>query len=95
MDRKTMCMCICVMIALGAVLNVVGQGLDQDRVIREQKEAAAKTSLTKSDIRVMRAAAWCKNLSYLMGAVALLLILCCQCCQGVTFDGHHASSGEY
>jgi hypothetical protein len=91
MHRKAMCTCICVMIALGAALYIAGQALEQELkvgkkwTIRQQEELA-------------RGSMWCINLSKLFGVVAFLLILCCQCCRGVDFEGagggmsHHAVS---
>ena len=85
-----MCMVICVMIGLGAVLNIVGQALDQELVIKTKGQPPS----TPKEMRLLRGSQWCINLSYLMGAVALLLILCCLCCRDVDF-GHGEKHDDY
>lgn len=81
MDRKMMCISICILIVLGAVLYIVAQALES----RDMKHPGSKTH----DLAMRRAAIWCTQLSYLMGAVALLLILCCLCCRDVDFGSRH------
>lgn len=83
MDRKCMCIAICVMIVVGAALNICGQALDQELKIAQQ----AKVPNVKKMEELTRGSMWCINLSYLMGAVSLLLILCCLCCRDVDFGG--------
>lgn len=85
MDRKMMCISICVMICLGAALYVTAQALIS-RVGGDPTDVA-KHKGREADM--LRAAKWCEQLAYLMGAVALLLILCCLCCRDVEFGGRH------
>lgn len=80
MDRKIMCIVICVMIGLGAALFIVGQALDV-----ESKKVLDTKAKPEEKERMQAAAKWCVNLSYLMGSVALLLTLCCMCCRDVSF----------
>lgn len=82
MDRKMMCISICVMICLGAVLYVTAQAL-------ESRMIAHPSDKKDRDTDMRRAAVWCTQLAYLMGAVSLLLILCCLCCRDVDFGGRH------
>lgn len=77
-----MCISICVMICLGAALYVTAQALES-----RSRADAPKDQKRLADMR--RAALWCTQLAYLMGAVALLLILCCLCCRDVEFGGRH------
>lgn len=74
-----MCIVICVMIGLGAALNVAGQALDYEGKYHPSKAKADEL------VKMKKASLWCINLSYLMGGVALLLILCCLCCRDVAF----------
>lgn len=83
MDRKMMCISICVMICLGAALYVTAQALIS-------RAGAHPSDKKDRDTDMLRAAKWCEQLAYLMGAVALLLILCCLCCRDVEFGGRHA-----
>ena len=85
MDRKMMCIAICIMICLGAALFITSQAL-KSRVAGDPDDVA-KHKGRKMDM--LRAAQWCEQLAYLMGAVALLLILCCLCCRDVEFGGQH------
>jgi hypothetical protein len=85
MDRKMMCISICVMICLGAALYVTAQAI-QTRLDADPTDVA-KHKGRKDEMR--RAIRWCTQLAYLMGAVALLLILCCLCCRDVEFGGRH------
>lgn len=80
-----MCISICIMICLGAALFVTAHAL-QTRLDADPTDVAkhkGRKAEMKSAIR------WCTELAYLMGAVALLLILCCLCCRDVDFSGHH------
>jgi len=83
-----MCIVICVMIGLGGALNIVGQALAYEKLY------PPKTPGKQEMERMAKASLWCVNLSYLMGAVALLLILCCLCCRDVTF-GKHGKDDDY
>ena len=82
-----MCIVICVMIGLGAAINIVGQALAY-----EGKYPPSKPGPNEMQ-RMAKASEWCINLSYLMGAISLLLILCCLCCNGVSFG--KATKDEY
>lgn len=77
-----MCISICVMICLGAALYVTAQAL----ISRARAHHSDKKD---RDTDMHRAAVWCEQLAYLMGAVSLLLILCCLCCRDVDFGGRH------
>ena len=79
MDRKVMCIIICLMIGMGAALNIVGQALASEGTYPPSKPRKDEME------RMAKASLWCINLSYLMGAIALLLILCCLCCRDVSF----------
>lgn len=94
MDRKAICMVVCVMIAVGGVLNIVGQALEQELKIKQDKNAKVPITQDQMD-RLIRGSQWCLNLSYLIGAVTLLLILCCLCCKGVSFGGSSGSASDY
>lgn len=85
MDRKMMCISICVMICLGAALYVTAQALQS----RLNMDEAAVTKHKGRKAEMKSAIRWCTELAYLMGAVALLLILCCLCCRDVEFGGRH------
>jgi hypothetical protein len=89
MDRKSMCICICVMIALGAALFVAGQALDTEIQITLPKNP---TMPSKELLAMQRSAGWCLNLAKLLGVVSFLLILCCLCCKDVAFNGAGRSS---
>ena len=80
-----MCISICILIVLGAVLYIVAQALNT-RITYDGADIA-KHKGRKADM--IKAIMWCTQLSYLMGAVALLLILCCLCCRDVEFGSHH------
>ena len=81
MDRKMMCVFICILIVLGAVLYIVAQALES----YEEHHSPSKQQMDAK----RRGAIWCTQLAYLMGAVALLLILCCLCCRDVDFGSRH------
>ena len=81
-----MCIAICVMISLGAALYITAQAL-QSRLTYDEADVI-KHKGRKADMK--RAIMWCTQLAYLMGAVALLLILSCMCCRDVEFGSHHA-----
>ena len=86
MDRKVMCIAICVMISLGAALYITAQALES-RIVHDLR---SKKPDQHRDSEMRRAAVWCTQLAYLMGAVALLLILSCLCCRDVEFGSRHA-----
>ena len=84
MDRKCMCIAVCVLIAAGSALFIVAAGIQTKLAPNpdDKKPPSAKERAT-----LARTVAWCTQLSQLFGVVALLLILCCLCCQGVAFKG--------
>lgn len=83
-----MCIAICVMISLGAALYITAQALES-RSRHDETQTSKKPNLRR-DSEMARAAVWCTQLAYLMGAVALLLILSCLCCRDIEFGSRHA-----
>lgn len=80
MDRKAMCVAICVLIVLSALLWVLYLALG---------EAAGQNPADKKHVKLQRAAVWCKELALGFAVVSFLLVLCCHCCKGVEFDAPH------
>lgn len=93
MDRKCMCMSICVMIALGAAFFVCGQAMTT-RLANNPDDKKPPSASKRA--RLQRATMWCMELAKLMAVVSFLLILCCLCCKDVSFASHtsHASGYE-
>ena len=87
-----MCMCICILIGLGAALYIASLGLVMDQPVDTKKPLPPSGVEAK---RIQRAAVWCDGLAKLMGVVALLLILCCLCCKDVSFAGKSSSRSDY
>jgi hypothetical protein len=85
-----MCIAICVMISVGAALYITAQALESRIIHDETQKSKNPASDQRRDSKMRRAAVWCTQLAYLMGAVALLLILSCMCCRDVEFGSHHA-----
>lgn len=79
-----MCSAICVLIVVGAVLFVCAQGMQTKLGPDPDVKKAPGADETQ---RLAMGIMWCMNLSYLCGALAILLILCCLCCRDVEFKG--------
>lgn len=78
-----MCSAVCALIVLCAALWISGLAL---------RDRAAHNGAKEQD-KLTRASKWLMDLARLSGVVAFLLILCCYCCQGVSFKGVSRVSG--
>lgn len=92
MDRKCMCIAICVLISVGAALFICGQAINS-RLVGDDPNVKPVAKAGKA-ARMQRAVAWCMQLAQLMAVVAFLLILCCLCCKDVAFKGAGRSGYE-